>query len=431
MKILQKRWLLTAGIVLALVGAACGGGETTPAPRPAAAPSPTSIATPPPVTEATPTAPTEVIEVEEARFQWEAFDVDEGAKPAIALGGKGTPHIAYMREALSGGFVKHALWNGNGFDITEVARGYFYGPLDIDVGPGDVPQISWHDHQASSFRPDLGDATRAILTDSGWQVETVRDDGHDGWDNRIVVDSQGRPHISAVDPAQFGSSSGVEYYFFDGAQWTVESIGAGPINYEWGTFIALDSQDSPHITYFSTSTGELFYATRTDSGWVIETVDSEGDVGRFSSLVLDGNDNPHIAYFEIEPGAPSTGTTSGYVKYAVRGDSGWETTRIDKLESVFIGMLGARNITSILLDNSGNPMFSYADEDVIKLAYFDGSRWNTETIVTSDGVPFGQLTSLDIDADGVLHLTYTEVTKRSQPGISGTVKYVRGTPISG
>jgi len=51
-------------------------------------------------------------------------------------------------------------------------------------------------------------------------------------------------------------------------------------------------------------------------------VDSEGDVGRFSSLLLDDNDTPHIAYFEVEPGAASSGSTSGYVKYAMRGDSG-------------------------------------------------------------------------------------------------------------
>jgi hypothetical protein len=35
------------------------------------------------------------------------------------------------------------------------------------------------------------------------------------------------------------------------------------------------------------------------STWQIQTVDSGGDVGRFSSLALDSSGNPHIGYYDV------------------------------------------------------------------------------------------------------------------------------------
>ena len=106
------------------------------------------------------------------------------------------------------GFVKYAVPSGDAWDITTISTGYFYGPLDIQVGSDGVPQISYHDH-------DNEDAAYAVLVDGGWQVENIQNAGHDGWDNNLAIDSTGRPHVVSIDPSQFGGTSGVEYATFD------------------------------------------------------------------------------------------------------------------------------------------------------------------------------------------------------------------------
>ncbi|MFQ5934576.1 MAG: hypothetical protein ACE5KI_08045, partial [Dehalococcoidia bacterium] len=86
---------------------------------------------------------------------------------------------------------------------------------------------------------------------------------------------------------------------------------------------------------------------------------------------------------------------------------------------------------SLVLDENENPIIVYSDQSIIKLAYLkDFPHWQIETVATAGDVPFGQLVSLEIDSDGVLHLAYTEVESRTSPGISGAVKYARGTPIN-
>ena len=74
-------------------------------------------------------------------------------------------------------------------------------------------------------------------------------------------------------------------------------MGSGAVLYEFGTDIALDSQDTPHVVWFDDSNKDLKYAVRNGGSWEISTVDSPGDVGRFPSLAINGNDVPSISYF--------------------------------------------------------------------------------------------------------------------------------------
>jgi hypothetical protein len=56
----------------------------------------------------------------------------------------------------------------------------------------------------------------------------------------------------------------------------------------WSTSLALDSAGNPHISYFDAMNEDLKYARWTGSSWNIETVDSPGEVGHYTtSLALD------------------------------------------------------------------------------------------------------------------------------------------------
>ena len=212
MNIAKSRYIASTAVVLiAAIATACGNGApvaTTVAPATTSTAQPATVPT---VTEASRAAAP--VTDQALSFSWKIEEVDAGTKPALALTSDRVPYVAFMLEAMPG-FVKNAVRSGSSWDVTTVAEGYFYGPLDIAIGPDDAAHISYHDHQdPDQFKSDLGDATHAVLAASGgdWDVEAVFDNGHDGWDNRVTVDAQGRPHMSAIDPEEFGGP-GVEYY---------------------------------------------------------------------------------------------------------------------------------------------------------------------------------------------------------------------------
>ena len=407
---------LFSGVLFAAAALACG--ESTPPPSPTAVPPPTTVA-PSPAT-APPAAPTPA---ELSISSWEIHEVGKGAKPALALSSDGTPNVAFMLEAMPG-FVKNAVRIGGSWDVTTIAEGYFYGPLDISIGPDDAVHIAYHDHQENSFQPDKGDAVYATLAssgDGGWQIEPVFDEGHDGWDNRIVVDAEGRPHMSALDPEDF-DGNGVEYYFRDDSgEWLVETIGTGPLTYKYSTAIAIDPDGKPHIAYHDQKNKDLALASR-DAGWNIQTVDREGETGKFASFVITPDGRFHISYFT------RLSDTSGTVKYATKGpgDSTWQISEVGNLENLTFGFLGARNITSVAVDSAGNPWIAYSDEKTVKLAVLDGSVWQEHFVVQAGGSTLGQLVSLKLDQSDSPHIVYFEVTDRRP--LNGVVRYAKGTP---
>ena len=108
--------------------------------------------------------------------------------------------------------------------------------------------------------------------------------------------------------------------------------------------------------------------------WQMETVDSAGDVGYYTSLALDSADNPRISYFD---------DTNDDLKYAWYNNSGWQTETVDS-----VGIVGW--YTSLALDGAGNPRISYCDETNrdLKYAWDDGSGWQTETVDSAGDVGY-------------------------------------------
>lgn len=351
--------------------------------------------------------------------EWNVEMVAPGTKPEIAVGDDGTVHIAYMEESESGA-VYYARRSPDGWSIETPHTGYFYAPLDIDVDGAGVVHIAYHDH-------DREDASLAAKDASGWTVENIAHSGHDGWDPTLVVDSAGRIHLASIDPSQFASDAGIEYALRGDRRWSVEEIGSGPIPYEFGTSIAVDSTDRPHLTYhdgeenFATSDGDLLYAVRTDDGWQIEVVDGDGDVGKFASLALDADDRAHIAYLDWRT------PTTGIIKYARRVGSSWLIEEVDAVEQIAIGFLGARRVVSLALDAAGHPHLAYCDRRFLSYARFDGSTWQIETVVeeTASDLDLGQLASLALDASGRPHITFYELPSPPNDSL-GTIYYARG-----
>lgn len=399
----------------ALLAVACGGGDAVvpvPASQPTVAPTATAAPTSPAdsTSDSNPGAATTA-----GKYTWEVSEVDgAGAKPSIAVGASRTPYIAFMSEDMPG-FVKSAVLHAGAWDIATVATGYLYGPLDIALDLDGSPHIVWHDH-------DNEDGAYSRLENGKWVNTGIQNSGHDGWDINVAIDSTGSPHVLAVDPSQFGSRNGLEYATFDGQSWTVETVGTGPLPYEFGNAIAIDSQDRPHIVWFDDQGQDLKYALKDGGDWTISTVDSAGDVGRYPSLALDQDDNPVVSYYQ------TLSETSGAIRLARWDGSGRNAQRIDQLDDVFPGFFGARKNSSVVVDPDGNPIVAYSDESVVKLAAWNGSAWDIQTVATADGDDLGQQVSLALGPQGVLHLTFADVSRKGGPGVIGKVMYARGTP---
>lgn len=225
----------------------------------------------------------------------------------------------------------------------------------------------------------------------------------------------------SVDPEQFGSQNGLEYATFDGQSWTVETVGTGPLPYEFGNSIVIDSQDRPHIVWFDAQGQDLKYALRDADGWTISVVDADGDVGRYPSLALDQNDNPVDSYYQ------TLSDSSGIIKFARWDGSAWTTQTVGQLNDVFPGFLGARKNSSVLLDAGDNPIVAYSDESVVKLASWNGDGWDIETVTTAmtnrwDSRYPWPWTAREFSTSPLL------MCAKSWPGMLGTVMCARGVP---
>ncbi|MFV2045701.1 MAG: hypothetical protein ACC700_21045 [Anaerolineales bacterium] len=344
------------------------------------------------------------IQIGDIALTWEVQEVGEGIKPAFAIDEQGVAHVAFLTEADMGALFYAQNRNGD-FEVETVAEGYFYGPVDLALGPGGEPLIAYHDHQALQFDPDLGDEVVAQLTEGGWEFTTVNDDGHDGWDNSIVVDEAGVWHTAAIDPSQFGGASGVEYAtLVDGAVVVVQ-VGSGPIKYEFATSIQLDPSGSPAIAYYNDRDQRLELATLGADGWSVEVVDSQGDAGRYPSLVFGADGAPHIAYYVAES------RESGTVRHAWRDASGWQIEAVGNLQSIGMGSPGARKITSLAFDSVGTLHLAYTDRDQLIYARKSEEGWIGQEVVEPGSVVLGQLVELAIDADGSPHLIWYEASE--------------------
>jgi hypothetical protein len=354
----------------------------------------------------------------ELSLSWATEKIGEGIKPALAIDGDGVVHAAFMTEARMGG-VFYTNNESGFFEPEAVSEGYFYGPLDIAVTADGQPFIAYHDHQAERFDPNKGDAVVAASSADGWELTIVSDPGHDGWDNSIAVDSDGNWHAAGIDPAQFGRMSGVEYATNAGGSLSVEEVGSGPIVYEFATSVALDNEGRPGVTYYDDKVQALAYASHDGSTWSVELVDQNGDAGRYAALAYDADGNPHISYFVFES------ETAGMVRYARWDGSAWGIENVDTLDDVQAGMVGARKITSLAIDEGGTIHLAYSDRNHIVYGQRDESGWAVGEVPQVSDNPLGQLVELALDPDGNPHLIWFEVFNDAP--LDGDIIYAAGS----
>ncbi len=124
--------------------------------------------------------------------------------------------------------------------------------------------------------------------------------------------------------------------------------------------------DYPAIAYWDWTIGLLKYAWAEPAGWHLETV-----------ATAPGNCRPSLAV--LPSGASAIAYYDAGLRFAERGDGGWEITRLPALDGL---------APSLIVLPSGQPAISYVDivpgsPTVFDLKYtwFDGQQWQVEEVV--------------------------------------------------
>jgi hypothetical protein len=272
-------------------------------------------------------------------------------------------------------------------DATYIGSGYC--PINVDS--------EGNPHIAYSGSPDLGYMS---WTGSEWNNQKLQTTAF-AYD--FELDANDTPHII------LGS---LDYATWNGTQWDFQTIST---DYTVYSSLALDSLGNPHVAYVSGD--ELKYATQNGSNWVTYTV-TTGNLSGIAyrlSLALDSNDTPHIMYYSDVSFVDEKGNTiqSINLNLAVLQNSSWVIEPV--LASLKLVAFG-----NMVLDSAGNPHFlagqyfypEGSDTPIRTIEYvrWDGSAWKTQTVTSN--VTIHHLGLLALDSEDRPHIIY--ITKYPQ-----------------
>ena len=185
--------------------------------------------------------------------------------------------------------------------------------------------------------------------------------------------------------------------------------------------VAIDpDNDTTYISYYDNANKDLKMATyvgsggncSADSNWSCETVDSSGDVGKYSSIAIDPTTHlPAIAYWRTSP--PN-------LKLATAWSGGWDIITVDEFSGSYASLkIDATGAAHVVYHRPIEGLM-YAKRVGGGSGNCGGNNYRCDVIHQGNGI--GHYASLALDATGQPRIAYHEGGGGlwyAQPGGSG------------
>ncbi len=266
-------------------------------------------------------------------------ETGHSSHPVLALDANDNPYICYRNRS---GWLSYIYWTGSNWSSgTIIDSDNRCSPHDAIFDGNDMMNVVYLHYIPDDW--EHGQLRLAVDTGGGFDKTVIEPNGN-YLSSSIAIDSNNAIHLSYYDD----NDELLIYAVQDGNSWTrqeVDSVGDVSSSIDGAIGLALDVNDLPHISYYNFTIGDLKYAHFDGSDWLIQTVDSPNDVGKYSSLALDLQGNPQIAY---------QNKSNGALKYAAFDGSSWQIELVDDTGS-------SGKYASLALDSYDRPHISHFD----------------------------------------------------------------------
>ncbi len=174
--------------------------------------------------------------------------------------------------------------------------------------------------------------------------------------------------------------------------------------------IAVDSEGKPQISYTDFTLGRLKHAWRgTDSTWNIKSLGTTTG-GYYSSIALSGS-KTHIAHYNVnlETLLYTESEISGTLTLGTQTYYGTYTYLTKTIDSGKVG-----RFCDIAIDADGDPQISYYNEKkkALNYAFWTGLEWGTSTIDYATTSDRGRFSSLFLAEDSLPIISYYDATTK-------------------